>query len=221
YRSEDRLWEEFENQRPALLGALLDAASAAMAGVDGIQLDDPPRMADFATWIAAACPAMGWDEHEFLRAYAANRAGANETTLDASPLVAPLRKLAQRGFEGSATELLEDLARIVGEGSTTRSTVWPKSPAALSTALRRLAPNLRKGNPPIEVELGRSASGSHIRVLSKGEPGCIGASSASQRHFRHKTEDADDASDDADDADDAVFQANSAGDEFDDDEEPL
>ena len=57
-------------------------------------------MADFARFTVAAAPALGWDADDLLVAYAENQAAANETTLDASPLVAPLRELGE--FEGSA-----------------------------------------------------------------------------------------------------------------------
>jgi hypothetical protein len=154
YTSEDDLWGAFELARPKLLGALLDVAASAMANEPRVEFDELPRMADFARWTAAACPALGWDADEFLATYANNRAQANETTLDASPLVTPLRKLGD--FEGSATELLEQLVELVGDGAA-RSKVWPKSPSALSGQLRRLAPNLRRANPPLNIEFSREA----------------------------------------------------------------
>lgn len=152
YASEDDLWDDFMKAQPQLLGGLLDVVSHAMANEPRIHLADPPRMADFARWTAAAAPALGWDPDQLLDAYAENRAGANETTLDASPLVAPLRTLGV--FEGSATELLEQLGKIVGEAAI-RSKAWPKTPSALSGALRRLAPNMRRASPSLEIAFGR------------------------------------------------------------------
>jgi hypothetical protein len=81
YQSEEALWEEFERQQPRLLGALLDVVSDAMGRIRSVELDELPRMADFSLWIAAAAPALGWDVGDFMEAYAANRADANETTL--------------------------------------------------------------------------------------------------------------------------------------------
>jgi hypothetical protein len=152
YASEDDLWEEFEAVRPRILGALLDVVSHAMANERTIEITELPRMADFARWTAAAAPALGWDPDRLLNAYAGNRATANETTLDASPLVAPLRQLGN--FEGTATDLLAELIEIVGDGAA-RSKVWPKSPSALSGALRRLAPNLRRAEPHAPPGKGR------------------------------------------------------------------
>ena len=41
---------------PGILGALLDAVACALARIDDIELDRPPRMADFAKWVTAAEP---------------------------------------------------------------------------------------------------------------------------------------------------------------------
>jgi hypothetical protein len=123
-----------------------------MASERSVEIAELPRMADFARWTAAACPALGWDADEVLAAYTENRANANETTLDASPLVAPLRKLGE--FEGSATELLAELVEIVGDGAA-RAKHWPKAPHVLSGELRRLAPSLRRADPPIAIEFDR------------------------------------------------------------------
>jgi hypothetical protein len=166
YVSEDDLWDEFEAARPRILGALLDAVSHAMARERTIEVGELPRMADFTRWTAAACPALGWDADEVLDAYVRNRANANETTLDASPLVAPLRQVAD--FEGSATELLDKLVGIVGEGAA-RSKVWPKAPNALSGELRRLAPSLRRADPPIAIEFDRKTGGGRVIRVSQME----------------------------------------------------
>ncbi len=170
YTSEDDFWGFFDHAQPRILGALLDVVVSAMSTEPTIRLDKPPRMADFARWTAAACPALGWDADEVLGAYAENRARANETTLDASALVGPLREL--RDFEGSATELLEQLNTLVSEG-TARSKGWPKTPSVLSSALRRLAPSLRRAAPSIAIEFDRAAgSGSRvIRVVCDGRDG--------------------------------------------------
>ena len=53
-RSETELWREFELARPAILGALLDAAAHGLRAVGSVHLGRLPRMADFALW-ATAC----------------------------------------------------------------------------------------------------------------------------------------------------------------------
>src|SRR5262249_35868902 len=85
---EDDLWRQFEESRPRLLGALLDAVSTALRNRPHVKLAHKPRMADFACWVVAAEPALGWPEGAFLRAYNDNRAAANALALEAS-VVAP------------------------------------------------------------------------------------------------------------------------------------
>src|SRR6516162_9450521 len=97
-------------------------------------------MADFAKWVSAAEPALGWESGTFLRAYIANRKAANELVLE-TPVAEAVRKLTLP-WTGTATELLAALDALVNM-RTRRSRSWPESPRQLSNALRRLAPNFR------------------------------------------------------------------------------
>lgn len=65
------LWQRFEQQRPGLLGALLDAVSWALRNIADVRLDHSPRMADFAQWATAAESALGLQHGDFMRAYQA------------------------------------------------------------------------------------------------------------------------------------------------------
>ncbi len=143
----------FTEARPRILGALLGAVAGALAGVDFVCLRSLPRMADFAHWIVAAEPALGWPDGAFMAAYAANRESANEITLEASPVAIALRTLKQ-DFTGTATELLAALEPYVNE-QVKRTRAWPSNPRSLANALRRLAPNLARA----EVEV--TFSGRH------------------------------------------------------------
>ncbi len=148
-RLERDLWAAFEQDRPALLGALLDAVVGALARRDQVHLARPPRMADFATWVTAAEPALGWEAGAFLDAYAVNRATAHELALDGSALASALRDLLPESggtWEGTSSELLDTLVSRVGRDETDRllkRKAWPASPRGLAGDLRRLAPNLR------------------------------------------------------------------------------
>ena len=57
-RTERMFYRELEAVRPRVLGALLDAASAALRNLDRVELRELPRMADFAVWVAAAEEAL-------------------------------------------------------------------------------------------------------------------------------------------------------------------
>jgi hypothetical protein len=156
-------WQEFEAALPKLLGVLLNAISTALAKVGTIELDELPRMADFAVWGAAAAPALGWNAEAFLEAYTGNREAANELTLEASPIKPFISHKADMGFNGSAQQLLEDL-NIIANEQIKRQKTWPKNGRSLSNALRRIAPNLRAIG--IDVEFRRAPGGTRQRTIT-------------------------------------------------------
>lgn len=150
------LWDAFEAERPALMGALLDAVAGALDRVASIDLPRKPRMSDFATWVTAAEPAMGWEPGTFLRVYEANASAALLMSLDGSSLAKAImdfvRVPAHEGeWQGTATDLLDALN--FGKGPQERSAQgWPRNAQSLSWQLRRLAPALRAGG--IDIEFG-------------------------------------------------------------------
>ena len=105
---ESKFWSDFEAARPTLLGALLDVVSGALARLPNIELPKKPRLADFAVWVTAAEPLLGWSEGAFMDAYVQNQSSANDLALEASPIAAAIQALVRDGeFEGTATDLLK------------------------------------------------------------------------------------------------------------------
>lgn len=142
-KRESVFWSEFEAARPKIFGALLDVVAAAHRNLPTVKLENLPRMADFAAWVIAAEPALGWNSGTFLEVYARNRQAANDLALDASLVAGAVKKLMEKGpWEGTASELLEVLTAEISEKDAKAKT-WPKSPLSLANVLRRLAPNLR------------------------------------------------------------------------------
>jgi hypothetical protein len=158
-KPEEQFWRHFRHSQPRIFGALLDAVSCALRRLKGINLDELPRMADFARWVTAAEPALGWADGTFMRAYNANQDTANTLTLDASPIVPPLRMLcaSRDRWSGTAAELLGKLTRHAG-GEVSLQRSWPKNPQVLSGQLRRIAPNLRASG--IDIQFDEKTSGS-------------------------------------------------------------
>jgi hypothetical protein len=164
-----------ERARPALLGAVLDAVSGALANEHSVKLDRLPRMADFACWVTAGEKKLGWDAGTFLGAYSRNQRRANELPLE-TPVAEAVRKL-DLPWTGTATELLGELGPLAGE-SVNHSKGWPQSGRALSNALRRLAPNLRQAG--IGVEFDREGRRGRRRLISiTAESGCEPSSESS------------------------------------------
>src|SRR5262249_41799758 len=127
-------------------------------------------MADFAQWVTAAEPALGWAPGTFLAAYAASQDEANEVALDAYPIVDPLRQLManRERWEGKPSDLLVQLRDLAGE-KVTKVEDWPKRANVLSGQLKRLAPNLRKVG--LHVTFGSAGRGKAKgrRIVVEGE----------------------------------------------------
>jgi hypothetical protein len=162
-KSEAALWREFEQARPAILGALFDAVSGALGAVESVRLEGMPRMADFAVWITAAENALGWEPGAFTETYTGNRQEATESALEADPVAAAVRQFMQnrQQWTGTATELWKILNELVDE-DVRHTKAWPAAPNSLTNRLKRLAPALR--GIGIDYEDARLPGGSRQRV---------------------------------------------------------
>ncbi|KZK81214.1 hypothetical protein PsAD13_04163 [Pseudovibrio sp. Ad13] len=145
---EEVFWQEWEQLKPRMLGALLDALSAAIRNIESVHLDRHPRMADFARLMVAASSGLGWEEGEFLEAYESNRRGTAEAVFEGDPVAVALHEflMVRQGGEswvGTATELLGELNMIVSD-QIRGSRFWPAKVNAFGNAVDRAAPLLRQ-----------------------------------------------------------------------------
>jgi hypothetical protein len=136
-RDEETFWQQFESIRPRIVGALLNAVSHGLRHHAETHLDLLPRMADFARWVTACEGALGWEPGTFMGAYREHEAEKAELTLSASPTAVAVRAVADRGWEGTATDLLVELA------STAPDPGLPEDPRTLSSELKQIEPVLR------------------------------------------------------------------------------
>ena len=169
-KPERELWAAFERDRPLILGALLDAVSAALAGHSRIVMRRQPRMADFARWVAAAKSFLGWPTGAFLGAYGRNRASAQEVALDAASIVPPLLALIIDTWSGTSSELLEQLLAKAANSDDERRRIgrrhdWPDGPKALSDQLRRLKPDLRQIG--VQITFRKSTNGRRVVAIAR------------------------------------------------------
>ena len=144
-QDEDELYLAFERVRSRVLGALLDAVSAALRNRQSTELPGRPRMARFAGWVTAAEQELGWEPGTFMAAYMGNRADASGQAVEAAAIGPPILALmeSQGRWNGTASELLADLEAHHTDERTRARRDWPRSPKAMGNALRRIAPNLR------------------------------------------------------------------------------
>jgi len=138
---------------PSVLGALLRVVAGGLARLDAVSLDKHPRMADFARWIVACSPSLGWPETGFLDAYATNRETANACAMDASPVAPYIIALARRGFLGNASELLAAVREkaIDAGADVSKRGGMPQSPRGMRGALDRIVANLRVDGVVVEL----------------------------------------------------------------------
>jgi hypothetical protein len=160
---EKSLWRDFFSAQPRILGGLLDAVSMAVRNLEHVNVPRLPRMADFARWICAAAPALPFDQDEFLQAYSDNRRESVSLSIETSPVATAIQTLVAAGdWEGTATELLGALNGKVHE-DIRKAKTWPKDARAMSSRVRRLAPDLRQAG----VDVGFDTQGHQRTKLIK------------------------------------------------------
>lgn len=139
------LWQQYEESRAMLLGAVLDLAAKALAILPDMRLpaDDRPRLVEFALLGMAVAKAAGQRPEDFLAEFGASRQESLARTIDASPVAAAVVDLIEarpQGMTAPAKEILLNLEQYRPTGCDS----WPKSPKGLGDALRRAAPALRQ-----------------------------------------------------------------------------
>lgn len=143
YRSEEEIDDLFAEKHPRLLGALLSVASVALRDRKSVYLEDPPRMADFAKWVTAAEPALGWQPGTFMEAYTDNQASSTSIVMESSPVARAIVQFMNNhkdGWTGRVSDLHNALLEyeIYKDAKTA-----PKAPNKLSGHLRRIRSAVR------------------------------------------------------------------------------
>lgn len=160
---ETELYAAFERDKPAIFGALLTAMSDALRNLPTTKLDNKPRMADFAKWASAAETAYAVEETTFIEAYTENRANAVESSLGVDAIAQAVisfmydSERGKDGFSGTATALYKELKTYYFEVNESSLQEWPRSAAALSKRLTRIAPALRAQNIKISKDREKNA----------------------------------------------------------------
>ena len=167
-KDEKSFWTDFELMQPCILGGMLSVLSDALRFLPEVNLENTPRMADFAKFSIAVERAMGWHQNTFMSAYNHNRMLSTETSLESDPVGQAIIHLDQVSWKGTATGLLDMLSNQVSD-TVRRSKSWPTTARWLSSNIRRLVPAFRKIG--IEVEFNREGSSGtrYITIIKTGE----------------------------------------------------
>ncbi len=183
-KSEERLWQAFEEARPAILGGIFDTLSIAMRIRPEVRLAETPRMADFAHWGAAIAQALGSSQELFLAAYFENIGQQHEEAVNENVVAAALLSfmVGKNEWEGSASELLDGLCGVAeAEKIDTHSKGWPKAPNSLSRRLNEVRTNLAEVGIVVEITPGRRRRVRIMKTVSAADDddGISGASTSS------------------------------------------
>lgn len=157
----------FEAVAPRIFAGLLDAISTALGNLATATITERPRMADFAKWVVAAEPALGWPEGAFLDSYAANRHASDQATVEGNPVALAILKLVKEEirWSGTMTELKTTL-RNRYPLITDDPYSFPRQENKLSANIRRVQPALRRMD--VELEFARRGqSGERIIRLER------------------------------------------------------
>ena len=143
-RTERELDEEFENDAPLILGALLDAVAAAEVGMSTVSLSETPRLADAARHAVAAEAALGLAPGSMEQALIANSYHLDLVQLAAAPFTRALEALSNEGdCDLTPSELLVELRKRASVDERDDYD-FPRTTKALSQKLERIAPVLRR-----------------------------------------------------------------------------
>ncbi len=164
-RTETVFRSEFEAKRPGILGALLDVVVHGLKTLPTVEQEQWPRMADFAHWITA-CETALWESGTFRTAYAVNRKKGIFSAIDDDPIATALRGFINEDpadWEGTTTELLQELTKSVGEKQS-NSKDWPQSARALTGHLQKAKGALRQVG--IKIRQGKRTNKGRILTIS-------------------------------------------------------
>ena len=144
-KEEKVLREEFEKDKPIILGAIFETLSKAMSIYDQVELNNLGRMADFTRWGYAIAEVLGIGGDKFLEAYLNNQNNANIEVLESHPVGFAMYKFMEDKtvWSGSPTKLLSELEIVAGfEKIDTTNSNWAKTPNVLSRRLNEIKSNL-------------------------------------------------------------------------------
>ena len=143
-KTEEELWERFEEEHPKLLGALFDVLSKAIALKPSLKLSRRPRLADWGEYAASVYEVMGWGAERFLADWDEVVKVQNQATLDGSPVAQTIIKFMEdkEEYTGTSSELHKKLAAVAEELGVERDKAWPKSARWLWKRIKEVLPLL-------------------------------------------------------------------------------
>lgn len=164
-RTDRDLWAAYDAAHPRLLGALLTLTTQVLAAIPAARaaMGTRPRLANYAEILAALDAVSGTN---VLDTYTAARSDLAEAVIQADPVGTAVTQLLDdyaTGWDGTAAELA---AALAPPGALPEH--WPRTPAAMSGRLTRIAPALAVMG--ITIDRRRSNGTKLIRLAMTAPP---------------------------------------------------
>tara|TARA_R110001592_G_scaffold32162_2_gene112772 strand:+ start:26124 stop:27725 length:1602 start_codon:yes stop_codon:yes gene_type:complete len=143
-KDEETLWQEFDKDKPYMLGYLLDGVQSALKNYASVNLDSQIRLSDFAKWGTAAEISWQWEPMTFYTILEDNQSKSIVNALSTDVIANAIKRLLSNTSEwrGKAEELLEILSSNAGYEERSKS--WPTTAHHLASRLNRLERSLPK-----------------------------------------------------------------------------
>jgi hypothetical protein len=151
-KTEGQFWNEFEQDKGEIVGAIFDVISKAMKYK--VELSKLPRMADFALWGSALSYASGKTPGHFINAYFKNIEKQDREALE-NNVVGEMMSCFMDSidkWEGTASALYNDLYILAENADMVRQ--FPSSPNALTRKINTLKTTLSKAGIKMERKVG-------------------------------------------------------------------
>ena len=150
------VYDNFEKDRPYILGAIFTLLSSAMKIYPTVALKKLPRMADFCRWGYAIAEATGKGNGEvFLTEYNCNMALQNNEAVNSDAVAYLITELMRfrESWYGRMSDLLVALQeKAKSEGMNPNAKALPSAPNALSRRVKSVKSNLKEVGITFTIE---------------------------------------------------------------------
>jgi len=170
-RSRKKLLDDLARLQPKILHAILDALVTAMARKPDVNLEELPRLADWAEWAVCLAESIGISMDVFLGALERNTQRQHSEVNNSEPTAVAVIDFMSTHLEwrGTPSQLYDELSTVAEELKLTREKAWPKAPNSLSRKLKAVSHNLLAAG--IEIRDDREGKkGTRKFVISRVTP---------------------------------------------------
>jgi hypothetical protein len=139
---ESRLWQNFEQAKPSILGGIFNTLSRALYLYPEVKIERLPRMADFFHWGCAIAEALDKSSDDFSKAYQSNIEKQNEEVLLGNSLMQAVIQFMsdKEEWNGIISDAYEQLSELITLSKDDKS--FPSHQNRLRSALNRIKANL-------------------------------------------------------------------------------